>query len=421
MNKALFERIEETILIELGKAKKNIKIAVAWFTNPKFFNLILDKQKKGINIQILLADDIINFKNSELNFQKLIDSKGSIRISRFPKLMHHKFCLIDNEILITGSYNWTISAEIRNIENILLLDEKNLVHTFQKEFYNQWQKAEEVLSIIKTEFREHKNEFINSNTDTEININTSENDSLLEGENKNNDGIQALYDRAEQLYREKKYLEALELADKIKLIEVESLYSEVIESRLLYSEVYELISLIKWRQGEYDAQIENAEEAIYRDKFNYDAHHSLAIGLENKGEYEKAIEKYDFCIRNAPDSAYYFNRALANRFLASATPKLKSKYNKAAEEDFKQAIASAVKFLEKEENEDSYRLFDIIGAAKIELGQIESSKQDIEKSFQLYNESPKEKQDVHILGEIKSSRKLIRQNAPLNINAKKQP
>jgi predicted transcriptional regulator len=68
MNQAIFKDIEKIILNNLKNAKKSIQMAVAWFKNPSFYNLILEKQKQGVKIQIILADDISNFKNPALNF-----------------------------------------------------------------------------------------------------------------------------------------------------------------------------------------------------------------------------------------------------------------------------------------------------------------------------------------------------------------
>ncbi len=33
-------------------------------------------------------------------------------------LMHNKFCVIDNQVVITGSYNWSTNAEFKNDENV---------------------------------------------------------------------------------------------------------------------------------------------------------------------------------------------------------------------------------------------------------------------------------------------------------------
>lgn len=49
-------------------------------------------------------------------------------------MMHHKFCIIDDEILINGSYNWTYYAETINEENILIIKEKTIISSFVAEF-----------------------------------------------------------------------------------------------------------------------------------------------------------------------------------------------------------------------------------------------------------------------------------------------
>lgn len=49
-------------------------------------------------------------------------------------LMHNKFCIIDNQMVITGSYNWTSNAELRNTENVTIRrDHHKHLHT-QKNF-----------------------------------------------------------------------------------------------------------------------------------------------------------------------------------------------------------------------------------------------------------------------------------------------
>ena len=52
--------------------------------------------------------------------------------------MHNKFCIFDGSILITGSYNWTYSAESRNAENIIITDEENVCEDYTKYFSDLW-------------------------------------------------------------------------------------------------------------------------------------------------------------------------------------------------------------------------------------------------------------------------------------------
>lgn len=52
--------------------------------------------------------------------------------------MHHKFIIIDNNILITGSTNWTMAAFFGNFENLLVTNESRLVKPFIIEFDKIW-------------------------------------------------------------------------------------------------------------------------------------------------------------------------------------------------------------------------------------------------------------------------------------------
>jgi phosphatidylserine/phosphatidylglycerophosphate/cardiolipin synthase-like enzyme len=54
--------------------------------------------------------------------------------------MHHKFMVVDNRSLVTGSYNWTRSAAKYNHENVLLTRDPGAVRSFLKEFDLLWQK-----------------------------------------------------------------------------------------------------------------------------------------------------------------------------------------------------------------------------------------------------------------------------------------
>ena len=53
-----------------------------------------------------------------------------ITLSQF----HHKFAIVDSEIVVTGSYNWTKMADSSNYENLVMLKHKRTVAYFEKEF-----------------------------------------------------------------------------------------------------------------------------------------------------------------------------------------------------------------------------------------------------------------------------------------------
>ena len=113
---AFFENIQENIQACLLAAKSEIDLAVAWFTDRLLFDVLCEKAKSGVTVRLLIFDDDIN---KHLSLNDLQACGGRIyRISE--KLMHNKFCVIDREVVISGSYNWTNKARKDNYENITI-------------------------------------------------------------------------------------------------------------------------------------------------------------------------------------------------------------------------------------------------------------------------------------------------------------
>ncbi|SHK92755.1 PLD-like domain-containing protein [Reichenbachiella agariperforans] len=123
-----FDKIQDLIIQEITDAKYTIWIAVAWFTNADIANALFLKKKEGLNVQIILNDDKINSKlKDKLNnhFEIYWTSKTS--------LMHNKFCVIDFNTVIHGSYNWTVKAQY-NKETISLIKSIRQAKEFSNEF-----------------------------------------------------------------------------------------------------------------------------------------------------------------------------------------------------------------------------------------------------------------------------------------------
>ena len=124
-----FKDIRNVIIDNLLNCKYDLKIAVAWFTDEKIISTVNSLLLQGVNVTIIIYDDHINKKDL---FEKLHYNKAKILLSK--KLMHHKFCVIDEITVINGSYNWTNSAKT-NDENIqITFNDKIFAKNFTEEF-----------------------------------------------------------------------------------------------------------------------------------------------------------------------------------------------------------------------------------------------------------------------------------------------
>lgn len=146
---AYFENIQDVIVEYLLQAKHSVKIAMAWFTNPVIFNTLLKicKRKNKVEVIILINNDLINNRTNGLPFDKLIQADAKFYIAEPPQLIHHKFCIIDDKIVIDGSYNWTILAEKNNDENIVVIKNGKTIDSFVDVFDQMIDKYKRINSM----------------------------------------------------------------------------------------------------------------------------------------------------------------------------------------------------------------------------------------------------------------------------------
>ena len=52
--------------------------------------------------------------------------------------MHHKFAVVDGEVVATGSYNWTSNGDYHNDENLVVLHSEDVASDFAAEFLRIW-------------------------------------------------------------------------------------------------------------------------------------------------------------------------------------------------------------------------------------------------------------------------------------------
>jgi len=135
------------IIVELEKSKHEILVVSAWFTDEDLFNILLNKQQLGVRVKIIIAQNEIN---ERIDFSKLIDAGGKVikKENNGIGMMHKKYCIIDEKVVIHGSYNWTNNARKNNQESIIITDHKDTIQELRNSFMNM---EKEIVGITEKE------------------------------------------------------------------------------------------------------------------------------------------------------------------------------------------------------------------------------------------------------------------------------
>jgi cardiolipin hydrolase len=123
------EQAMETALDEL-------LICVFTISDDRLSDAIQRAHRNGLTVRVLSDNDKIDDRGNDI--ERLAASGVDVRIDRSPEHMHHKFMVVDGQTILTGSYNWTRSAETRNEENLVVLDDPFLAGRFAEEFERIW-------------------------------------------------------------------------------------------------------------------------------------------------------------------------------------------------------------------------------------------------------------------------------------------
>jgi len=130
------------IIDSINNAQNSLRICVFTISDNRIVSAIEAAKFRGVDIKIITDNDKRFDRGSDITY---LDEKGyNIKIDYTDSHMHHKFAVVDKKISITGSYNWTRSAEKYNHENVLVSDSKYLAETYLKEFNRLWDSLKEL-------------------------------------------------------------------------------------------------------------------------------------------------------------------------------------------------------------------------------------------------------------------------------------
>lgn len=114
-------------------------MCIALFTQRNVAEDLLKLQREGVKVRMIIDKELgkQGRVGSEV-IQSLTEGGILVKKAEVNGLMHHKFVIMDGEILLNGSVNWTNSGFFGNYENIEICNDKIAIAAFNQEFNHLW-------------------------------------------------------------------------------------------------------------------------------------------------------------------------------------------------------------------------------------------------------------------------------------------
>jgi len=126
--------VADVIIDLISDADESIYFMAYSFTSDDISEAIQNRAREGVSVAGVMDHSQVASNREFGEYEVLVQAGLDVHEDGIDGLMHHKVFIIDEQIVITGSYNFSRSAEERNDENILVIYNTDIAQEFLKEF-----------------------------------------------------------------------------------------------------------------------------------------------------------------------------------------------------------------------------------------------------------------------------------------------
>ena len=112
----------------IDRAKSTIHMQAYGLTHPEIINSLIKANERGVKVRVLLDRSNLTQKYSKIEELKQVGIE--VGVDRVSGIAHNKIIIVDHHTTVTGSFNFTVSAAKRNVENVLIIQDNNIAHSY---------------------------------------------------------------------------------------------------------------------------------------------------------------------------------------------------------------------------------------------------------------------------------------------------
>jgi phosphatidylserine/phosphatidylglycerophosphate/cardiolipin synthase-like enzyme len=119
----------DRIVEKINAARSEILVQAYSFTSAPIAKAIVEAHKRGVKVEVIL--DKSQKKEKYTSATYLSNAGVPTYIDAQHAIAHNKVIVIDEQIVITGSFNFTKAAEMNNAENLLIINSGELARIYR--------------------------------------------------------------------------------------------------------------------------------------------------------------------------------------------------------------------------------------------------------------------------------------------------
>jgi cardiolipin hydrolase len=131
------EACAQSIIARFRVSRQSADVCVFTITDDRIAGAMIEAHRRGVVVRVVTDDDKADDLGSDA--LRLAGAGVPVRVDASPYHMHHKFAIFDRAVVISGSYNWTVSASRNNEENLIVSSDPRMIKSFEGEFGRLWQ------------------------------------------------------------------------------------------------------------------------------------------------------------------------------------------------------------------------------------------------------------------------------------------
>jgi len=130
----------DTIIYWIGRANQSVHVLMYIFTLQNVAEALISAHSRGVEVKVVFDKS----QGSSYSQHALLKEAGiEVRNDTNPNgIMHNKVAIVDNLVVITGSFNWTNSAENNNNENLIVILSADVASRYESEFQKIWSQSQ---------------------------------------------------------------------------------------------------------------------------------------------------------------------------------------------------------------------------------------------------------------------------------------